>query len=274
MSPDHTTYDDPIQGNQDNCALIAALSSVAWVTHRNKLKCTLDATTQKYKVNFYGPVVTPKVSNDLDPQNAHSYQNEVWVGLYEKAYAQQFCHVTNTDGTLVTCPDNPCPLPPSGYTSVIWPGNASPPLKYLTGCSTLVTVTSALSGEITYYCTDNKTRYPTVIWTRDTLPAGADPALRGRHAYSVLGYTGNHVILRDPFRVLPSTAPETNPNCLLTGTFEFGNNFRVSMCPGYLQTAGTAATKVTVTFGLNGIVGVHKDKIDDSTWFAGLSYVR
>jgi hypothetical protein len=247
-------YDDPIQGVQDNCSLIAALSSVAWVTQRNKLRCDFDSVSQKYKVFFYGPTVTPLVSNDLDSQNAHSAENEIWVGLYEKAYAQQFCQ----------SPDNPCPL-----VSIAWPGNASPPLKSLMGCNPTTVITDFYNA-IVGICDANKTKYPTVLWTKDPLPTGADGALRGRHSYSVLGFTGDYAILRDPKRVLPTAG--NSPNCLLQGTYKFTNNFVASICPG--TTHSTDRMGLTVTFGTNGIVGVHKSKMGDNNWFAGMSYVK
>jgi hypothetical protein len=253
VASDDDLYDSPIQGLQNNCALIAALSSVAWVTKRLKLKCSF--SSPNYSATFYAPNATVPVLNVLDPQNAHSPLAEAWVGVYEKAYAKQFL----SSGDV-------CPLP-SGLS---WPGNACPVLQYLTGCSA-TTVTSNPFSTITSNVTNYKTKYPTVIWTVNSLPSGTDQALRGNHSYSVLGYTGNHAILRDPKRALPNTVPGNSPNCLLTGSYSFTNHFRANMCPGYSQTPGGSKS---VSFASNGIVGVHMNVINNPNCFAGMCYVK
>jgi hypothetical protein len=259
VASDDNLYDSPIQGNQDDCALIAALSSVAWVTKKNKLKCTY--SNPNYTATFYTSGTTNvTVSNDLDLQNAHSSVAEAWVGVYEKAYAKQF----------LGCGDPCCPFP----SGLAWPGNASPVLQYLTGsgCS-VTTVTSNLFSAITANAMNNKTKYPTVIWTKDPIPTGPtdDKALRKRHSYSVLGYSGNYAVLRDPRRALPDTAPANSPNCLLTGSYTFTNHFVVNMCPHSLT---PKLTRFTVNYGSNGIVGVHMNRINDPNWFAGMCYVK
>jgi len=260
-------YDDPVQGGQNNCSLIASLSSVAWVMYGVRLICIyLNTNTDKsknYNVKFWtGP--PPKPFNwpckDVFPldtlenqpyQNAHSRDKyEIWPALYEQAYASKYHGAGN----------NPCPL-----NNVAWDPNPINLLNNLTGC-TVHSITDPTKfdyfTEIKNRCASGKTLYPMAIWTKsqNKLPVGYDGAIRPDHTYSVLGHwtkdSTDYIVLRDPKG--ESLQSPTSPNCLLSGSWPISDHFKV-----YCDTSSRSwGGNHTVTLG-NGKFALKSSKIED-----------
>ena len=237
------TYDDPVQGGQDNCSLIASLSSVAWVMYGVKLICIYTGTnpdqSKNYNVRFWtGPTTfTDMASNDIFPldtsqnqpyENAHSRDKyEIWPALYEKAYASKYHNAGN----------NPCPL-----NNGAWDVNPINPLKNLTGCTVQKITDPAIYDyftEIKNRCSSGKTLYPMAIWTKSSLPVNCDGAIRKGHTYSVLGHmtkdSTEYIVLRDPLGA--SLESPASPNCLMSGSWSISDNFKV-YCHNLQRSAG------------------------------------
>lgn len=109
------TYDDPIQGNQKSCALLAAVSSIAWTKAlwlNARTPCTESANT--YEVKFYQPrnVAIPPLTVYIDDclpwDNTTSFSwarssdpsvsnpTELWPCVYEKAFASYSFYTQDT----------------------------------------------------------------------------------------------------------------------------------------------------------------------------------
>lgn len=278
-------FNDPVMGEQNNCALIASLSSVAWVMESLRLSCTYLNTngngSRNYRVSFWpGPLnvtvsdVFPiDTSRDQPYCNAHARDKlEIWPALYEKAYAVQF-HGAGED---------PCPLPVFLNDSTSpnrWNSNPLKPLWNLTGCGDRGTQQARSisdSGlydffqEIKNRCTSGKTSYPMAIWTypQNKLPQNVDGVIKSDHVYTVLGhkYVNNieYLILRDP-RGVTVTNP-ASPNCILSGNVTFNNNFRQN-CATQLRNYYNSNIIVTLGSGIFGIAGT---KIED--YFEGFAW--
>ncbi len=257
-------HDDPCQGEQKNCALIASLSSVAWVMYGVKIKCTYLKTnadqSKDYDISFWtNPSTESKISvNDIFPLdtaenqpycNAHSRDKyETWPALYEKAYASKY----HSAGT------NPCPLP-----NVTWDTNPVNPLKNLTGC-TVKTIQDPIKydyfTEIKSRCASGKTTYPMAIWTKKTLPPNPDGAIRVDHVYSVLGHMTkdsiDYIILRDPYGA--SLQTPSSPNCLLSGSWTLNDHFKAYCDTGSRSYGGS----YTIALGM-GKFALNSAKIED-----------
>lgn len=195
---------DPVQGRAANCALIAALSSLAWV-QLGLIPSATDPTT----IPFYSE---PNPQNP-QPQNitvdwnlcyegstlvyAHSSSpNEIWPAIYEKAYGSW-----RLGSIFISC---------SNYEDVDWGGNPCTALTHLTNKAGTTKynagkTATTIKNDIRLKCYANgKTKYPMVAWTYTSPPDvydDIDPA----HSYSLLGLsptsTGSDIVLRNPFGV-------------------------------------------------------------------------
>lgn len=278
-------FDDPVQGNQNNCSLIASLSSVAWVMESLRLSCTYLNTngngSRNYSVAFWPAPLNVTVSDvfPLDTTcnqpycNAHARDKlELWPALYEKAYAMQF-HEAGAD---------PCPLP-SFLNDVNspkrWDSNPLKTLWNLTGCGNSQEKKAYSISDSTKYdffqeiknrCSLGKTVYPMAIWAKsqNLLPINADGAIKPDHVYTVLGHkfvnNVEYLILRDPRGVTVTNPP--SPNCILSGNVTFNNNFRQNCST---QSRNYYNRSIIVTLGL-GIFGLAGTKIED--YFQGFAW--
>jgi len=213
------TFDDPIQGCVANCYLIAAFSSIAWATPYMFPYRTLPGPF-KFKLPAPNPFnpgtdtaqgVDSKVALTDDKRIvfADSYApNEIWPGIYEKAYAMWITKNTDnqpdikqtTNGNPVTALYNIM-----GYRDN-WIKTYATTIKQAD--NSLLSADDVWKG-ISGLCTSAKTFRPTVAWTygvASTPPGDADynnSGLVRDHAYSILGIhtedSKRYVVIRNPF---------------------------------------------------------------------------
>jgi hypothetical protein len=245
---------DPIQGNVSDCFFLAALGSCAWNT--TSLAPTIPIKPGNFAASFdipfwfNGALQKTTVSNKLFlgangmPVYAQpTLQNEIWVAIYEKAFAKF----------------KGCPLDPEGNPDISqlpW-GSGLDALVNLTNkkysftaplpqtaFATINAPPSPFNGQTCqdYYdiiktvCTPNaaspssgKTNKPMVAWTYDSEPlewknkgflyryptTNLDRMLAAKHTYSILGYYtsgGNkYIVLRDPLGKWGTKSPQEDP---------------------------------------------------------------
>jgi hypothetical protein len=188
---------DPHQGLAPNCALIAALSSLAWVGKSLIEQQTNEPTT----IPFYstqGERTDVSVDWKLCYNEnsvlvyAHSINAEIWPAIYEKAY-----------GKWLNPDFNSC----SSYENTDWGGNPCTALTNLTGKASTTKYTAGklpatIRTDIRYKCyAAGKTIYPMVAWTYPNLESDYGDILAA-HSYSLLGLyptkTGTEIVLRNP----------------------------------------------------------------------------
>lgn len=281
---DRYMFDDPVQGAQNNCSLIASLSSVAWVMESLRLACVYEKTnddqSKNFNVKFGYPPIGVSISDTFPIDtginqpyaNAHARDKyELWPALYEKAYAMQF----------LAAGANPCPLPaflndPNSPNR--WEATPLKPLWNLTGCgnsnrkeANFISDANSFDffTEIKNRCSSGKTVYPMAMWTKsqNNLPGQVDGVIRPDHAYSVLGYklvnNIEYLIIRDPKGV--TVLDPASPNCILSGNVTFSKYFRLNCS----TQARTDYGSLTVTLG-NGVFGLAGTKIED--YFIGFAW--
>lgn len=208
-------FSDPIQGGVEDCYLLAALGAIAWTKPRHLIDRVewIEADTPDY-VRFTftedagaGEDVLIEVTQRLpvEPGSKLVYArsrdpNEIWPGVYEKAYAKW---KTGTDGDE----------PPIGRI-----GNGSSPITLgeLLGVEPTVWFTADNSAdklwEILWKACEsggNATADPMVAGTYDSATEAPDDVSYGganvvaSHAYTVLGYQirdgTRYVFLRNPW---------------------------------------------------------------------------
>jgi len=187
-------YNEPVQGCCGDCYFVAALSSVAWAAP-TQLSLTASPITFRDPVTGHNSSVTlDAIDLPVDAANtliyARSSSGKTWPMLYEKAYAKwKNCRLT--DGN----PDHPDISQitgGAGINGLICVSGYAHLAQFLTGGSNILT---AIPKNPT-----GKTKYPSVAWTHDLLspPAG----ILNDHTYSILGFYGNYVVLRNPVTAL------------------------------------------------------------------------
>jgi hypothetical protein len=103
-------FDEAVQGNQNNSALIAALSSVVWANPFS-LPITQCEKKNAYRISFYNPMITITLKDSLpwDESDfcwAHKPESgEIWAGLYEKAYAARVTNSPSSCDYPIATPD-------------------------------------------------------------------------------------------------------------------------------------------------------------------------
>ncbi len=111
-------YNDPVQGDLPDCYLIAALSSLAFLKMIPDKQ--LDASGY-YSFTFYNPpaeapVATPPVKITpklpLDSSRIYHYsksytKGEIWIAMYEKAFASWVGSKTDTPDYSKICQGDP-----------------------------------------------------------------------------------------------------------------------------------------------------------------------
>jgi hypothetical protein len=249
-------FDEPVQGNQNNTALIAALSSVTWANPFS-LPITRCKSKNTYQISFYNPMKTIAVQDSLpwDGGNfcwAHKQESvEIWPGIYEKAYAALVMNAPSIScEEPLTMPDwlnKPMEFIPWGsdplailrhlipttrmYDSMVSTDAAKLVFDSIrnicTSCSLTETYEHMRTKNVRGY-------YATVGMTRPEMEYsfGTGGPLRANHAYSILGvmkdqsYLGdtasfstdnNFVILRDPHAKKVKTFPRAPTSFLPMG---------------------------------------------------------
>jgi hypothetical protein len=257
-------FNDPIQGKAGNCSFLAGLSSAVWV-NAGFIQGVSSSWTdpagnacKMYQITFYRTTggTQPVFVTDYFKWNGDfcwaksKTPNEIWVGIYEKAYA---AFLLGTYGTSSDPIHQPVGWADSGEYingSTKWPQFALTPLKNLTGMMTEgpsgPAPTSAMESMEIFndlysralpqlYCKPTppyaqyRLRRPVVAWTGINVTS---PCITTEHTYSVLGlvkYTNdasddqeNYLVLRNPLGSCPSVPPNNSGNnfcgILLNGT--------------------------------------------------------
>jgi hypothetical protein len=229
-------YNDPIQGDLPDCYLIAALSSLAFLS-------LIPSKQPPYTYTFFNlPVVvggTPSpdapvtVTNllPLDANNKYHYSKsctagEIWIAIYEKAFARW---VNRRVGTDSDTPDY----------SKICQGDPIAALMNITGWKgSRFFTTSYANGTLIYDKIKTACKSPgyviaakpMVAYTYDPRierpPSGAtytDATIVGNHSYSVLGVhtsgTEKYIVMRNPWGQMDPNPSNLPPGALAAGSW-------------------------------------------------------
>jgi hypothetical protein len=241
-------YLEPVQGSCDNCHLVAALSSLAWVNPQKivaSLARTADPSVDQVAFNNQNVQMYEKVWIDgityKYTRSSEYPTGELWPALYEKGYVK-----------LLNAQYNKDPEPPDPGT-VNWGAKSVVPLQRISvGYGALgqyLTNEAFPKGGpyadwfdvIQTYCdayvnNSAQAKYPGIAWS-------------GVHTFSILGLSnkgGKWIIVRDPM---------VNDNKKPAGTFGDAN-WTVSH-KNYNVGAAIPGTTATIVVPLaNGIFGV------------------
>jgi hypothetical protein len=251
---------DPMQGQAQNCGLIAALASVAWATN----KIPSRAASASYTINFPDAANQVTVNNNLSyDANASprfrfarscSNDSEIWPGIYEKAYARWR---TGTD----YC-DNLDQVP-----LTTWPAQAEG-LVQLTGCTLRNGDFTNPYSTISNKCSGTKIRFAMVAWTQSGLTYGLDQMI-GDHTYSVLGIFGtDYIVLKNPKGIIPGTS--SFGGSVITS----GNWGSISQSVYNCATGALAQNRpaISLNFGNCGIFALHRT-LFTTRYFRGYAWV-
>jgi hypothetical protein len=212
-------YNDPVQGALPDCYIIAALSSIAFAAP-NLIQ---EKTGSSYTYYFYNPpsnaptkdpqpiTVTNKLP--LDSTSTYRYSKsftagEIWVAMYEKAFASWKGSKTDTPDYALICTGDPV-LALLNITG--W--------KYDT--TTKYSTQSFANADLIYEKINSvcktilpflyrTTKWPMVAYTYDprieTPPSGItyeDATIVANHSYSVLGVltqgVSKYIVMRNPW---------------------------------------------------------------------------
>ena len=253
-------WNDPLLGtrygnqNQGPCCFIASLSAVAWIWPYNlePFKCRTPSSTEadgtrKYKIPFRFPTENIEINEKVALEDS-SYcfsrsrdAQELWVALYEKAYARKLTQADKCDS----------------YTGVPWPGNPIDPLKHITGYSPNSEIDSTkIYSKIQSKCFRNKTKYATVVWSSS-------------HAYSVLGYmqynSTEYLVLRDPIGSNPYIRSDIVENI----DWSIPEDFVWNPSTNLKSTCPCRGGSLTIPLK-DGMFGLKYDKVKD--YFQGVAW--
>jgi hypothetical protein len=223
-------YNDPVQGDLPDCYFIAALSSLAF------LKMIPDKqldTSGYYSFTFYNPPAEAPVptapvkitlKHPLDSSGKYHYsksitKGEIWIAMYEKAFASWVGSKTDTPDYSKICQGDPmlALMNMTGwkYKSYIKTDADPDPVtssatRYATqdfsdGTKIYTKIKNACNSAGPYYIA----KFPMVAYTHDPriLPAPSggyppytDATIVGNHAYSVLGvFPNDYIVMRNPW---------------------------------------------------------------------------
>lgn len=242
---ENEVFCDPIQGNVADCFFLAALGSCAWNT-------LIPIKPNNFAVSFTIPfwnsgnpqpaTVSNKLflgANDMPVYAQPTLQNEIWVAIYEKAFAKfkgctldaegnpdisqlpsktgsaldALANLTNKKYSFTTVPSQTAFLTKNAPPS---PFNGVQCQDYYDIVKTVCTPNAASPSY-------GKTKYPMVAWTYDSedntpmwkakglkYRSDAEPTrmLLPKHTYSILGYYkipngDKYIVLRDPKGSVP-----------------------------------------------------------------------
>ena len=226
-------YSDPVQGDLPDCYFIAALSSLAFL---NMIPNNQLDGSGNYNYTFYKPpaneggVATPSnpipvtIKQPLDSTGKYHYSRsftpgEIWVAMYEKAFARWVGNNTDTPDYKPICQGDPMlaliNLTGRKFKTFI-PGTESVASSTKTRYSTQ----NFQDGNQIYtkikdyackpYLGYNIAKVPMVAYTYDPrieVPPGGitytDATIVGNHAYSVMGVhtkdSKNYIVMRNPW---------------------------------------------------------------------------
>jgi hypothetical protein len=203
-----TEFSDPVQGALPDSHLVAALGAVAWarpflIAHRTRPagiddRRFIDMVLFHTDDAWHEVVVTeelPLTTRSNSWRYARSPDpGEIWPAIYEKAYAKWKC------GTTTDRPD---------YGAIAG-GDPALALRELTDLEVTTTACAELSAEqlldlVQEHCDGQRAVDPLVAWTYPTGARAPEPVVYGDadlvagHAYTVLGWYEDRVVLRNPW---------------------------------------------------------------------------
>ena len=244
-------YNDLVQGYLPDCYFIAALSSVAFATGLIQ-----NQPAAPYNYDFYTPPVVEGglatkesvkvVSNflPLDLNNKYHYSKsftvgEIWVAMYEKAFACWKNRVTDKPNYSIICTGDPvlALVNLTGYKFTTYKPGTDVGTSTATRYSTKDFGTDAtkIFDKIRKQCIipAYKVKFPMVAYTYDprqeTPPAGityTDATIVANHAYSVLGVltiaANNYIVMRNPWGQMGAGPGSGDPSGLPAGALASG----------------------------------------------------
>jgi hypothetical protein len=236
-----TNFTDPVQGTASDCALIAAISSILWIYGRTK-PLIIDSVSgyitnppedppKEFEVTFYNPQKSIYVNDYLPWDGAkfcfattRNQPNELWPGIYEKAYGD-FCECVYHSESPHDQPNNwvdqpaqwlppmianPNP-PPQTITNPNppWPGGGTP-LTHLVRYTQKLSIytekkdITAIKSDLKPLCiTNGQAKVAAVANSKWPAPAGIPNYITENHTYSFLGLYPSQasptaIVLRNP----------------------------------------------------------------------------
>jgi hypothetical protein len=242
---DGMRYDDPCQGHKAaNCALFAALTSIAWVQpdpFRGFLNPPKIGKYRYFKLYQLIPGASPSpkvyyVDSQVCLDNGEfifgrskNPNGEIWPAIWEKAYAALKSNIAS--GTKIEANLD--------MDNIEWGGNAFKSLQEMTGSMSGYTKETSNSlleeiyADIASVCDDCTTNSYKVIgpnklvaWTYPDQSYTWDSQIVASHNYSILGYyicangttTGDtvYIVLRNPWGTCNATPDPDNPTQNMT----------------------------------------------------------
>jgi hypothetical protein len=248
-------YNDPVQGNLPDCYLIAPLSSLAFL-NMIPLKQPLlpPEPPNTYEFKFYNPpagapipTAPVKITYNLPLDATGSYRysksftaREIWVAMYEKAFASWKGSKTDTPDYSLICTGDPmlALMSISGW-------KYSTTSKYstlnMTGIQIYDTINLQCKNSLYNAIVYRTAAKPMVAYTYDprieSPPPGVtytDATIVANHAYSVLGVhtigAEKYIVMRNPWGQ-KGTGPglgDPDPSSLPSGALASGAWYRVA----------------------------------------------
>lgn len=240
-------YNDPVQGSLPDCYIIAALSSIAFAAP-NLIQ---EKTGTSYTYDFYKPpsnaptkdpqriTVTNKLP--LDSTNTYRYSKsftagEIWIAMYEKAFASWKGSKTDTPDYSLICTGDPM-LALMSISGWKYDTTSKYSTLNMTGIQIYDKINSQCKTSALVYRT---TKWPMVAYTYDprieSPPVGVtytDATIVANHAYSVLGVhaigTVKYIVMRNPWgqKGAGPGSGDPDPSSLPSGALASGAWFGV-----------------------------------------------
>lgn len=243
-------YNDPVQGNLPDCYLIAPLSSLAFLNMIPlKQPLPLPEPPNTYEFKFYNPPAsapTPtapvKITYNLPLDATGSYRysksftsSEIWVALYEKAFASWAGARTDKPDYSLICTGDPM-LALMNISGWKYDTTSKYSTLNMTGIQIYDKINSQCKNSVIY----RTTKWPMVAYTydprRESPPPGVtytDATIVANHAYSVLGVHAigaeKYIVMRNPWgqKGAGPGSGDPDPSSLPSGALASGSWFGV-----------------------------------------------
>jgi hypothetical protein len=251
-------FKDPVQGDLPDCFFIGALTSVAF----SEPILIPDKPRLPYYYTFYKPPASEGLAPIADPQfsitnllpldsnNIYHYSKsltagEIWIAMYEKAFASWVGNKSDTPDYSKICTGDPIlalmnltgrkfttykPLP--GTNPVTSTASRYSTVNFTNASDIYNKINSACKNAGPYRITAK----PMVAYTYDpriqTPPAGityTDATIVGNHTYSVLGVLSpDYIVMRNPWGQTDPNPTGLPPGALASGAWYQNTNLATS----------------------------------------------